>query len=346
MISLKELLFRLINRTAFLHDYPTPIPENADLNDYTDPGIYYCPSDARAQTLTNCPTTIAFFLYVDMGFRPKDVNSEQYRVQTIRPRNGTKYVRSVRSTSSTSYEWVFQTWTNGVTYVANNLTTVDSGYLLDARQGKILDDSKVNRSGDTMTGNLSVTKTGPTVTAQGSAGTTAARFIATSDVGSVDVRAQGSSTTTPAIGLYDITNGHWIVQHTVGADKTFLSQLCPSSTSTNVTWASAVSDAAKTCNLIKIGRLVFISFYCSYSARQTFIPSSNATICTLPTGYRPVAAVSMPAIFMRNASSDGTLTTTTQVGGICTITTGGIIRQSNTSICNAIYFSGVFEAAA
>lgn len=40
------------------------------------------------------------------------------------------------------------------TDIANNLTTTDADKVLDARQGKTLNDSKVSKSGDTMTGTL------------------------------------------------------------------------------------------------------------------------------------------------------------------------------------------------
>lgn len=40
------------------------IPESADLNDYTTPGWYYCPSNATVGTLSNCPASRAFSLRV------------------------------------------------------------------------------------------------------------------------------------------------------------------------------------------------------------------------------------------------------------------------------------------
>ena len=40
------------------------IPENADLNDYTTPGVYNCTTTAIAETLTNSPTEVAFSLQV------------------------------------------------------------------------------------------------------------------------------------------------------------------------------------------------------------------------------------------------------------------------------------------
>lgn len=40
------------------------IPENVDLNNYTEERMYYCPLNAMAQTLRNCPTAQAFSLFV------------------------------------------------------------------------------------------------------------------------------------------------------------------------------------------------------------------------------------------------------------------------------------------
>ncbi len=40
------------------------IPANANLNSYTTPGFYYCPANATVATLSNCPTTNAFFMIV------------------------------------------------------------------------------------------------------------------------------------------------------------------------------------------------------------------------------------------------------------------------------------------
>ena len=46
---------------------PQAIPMGADLNNYTEPGLYYCPADDEAITVTNCPTTHAFSLLVERG---------------------------------------------------------------------------------------------------------------------------------------------------------------------------------------------------------------------------------------------------------------------------------------
>ena len=46
------------------HHGSTTIGQDADLNDYTDPGWYHCASNTTAATLDNCPTTNAFTLVV------------------------------------------------------------------------------------------------------------------------------------------------------------------------------------------------------------------------------------------------------------------------------------------
>lgn len=40
------------------------IPRDSDLNDYTDIGKYYVSSASAAQSLSNCPTTVNFVMYV------------------------------------------------------------------------------------------------------------------------------------------------------------------------------------------------------------------------------------------------------------------------------------------
>ena len=42
------------------------IPANADLNDYTIPGMYYCPSNATVETMSNAPIANAFALFVEL----------------------------------------------------------------------------------------------------------------------------------------------------------------------------------------------------------------------------------------------------------------------------------------
>ncbi len=44
---------------------PKYIGNNVDLNNYTSPGMYYCPSDAVVKTWSNCPTNRACCLFIE-----------------------------------------------------------------------------------------------------------------------------------------------------------------------------------------------------------------------------------------------------------------------------------------
>lgn len=55
---------------------PTSIPENANLNSYNIPGMYYCPMNATVATLDNSPTNQAFSLLVEIHAGYKQTLSE------------------------------------------------------------------------------------------------------------------------------------------------------------------------------------------------------------------------------------------------------------------------------
>lgn len=52
---------------SYLLQGGTPIPNGADMNDYSTPGNYYCSTDATAQSLSNCPFNKAFILKVELA---------------------------------------------------------------------------------------------------------------------------------------------------------------------------------------------------------------------------------------------------------------------------------------
>jgi len=120
---------------------PTEIPDNANLNSYNAPCVRYCPGNSRAATLSNCPTSSAFFLYVEKANRPDTTTTDtyQYYTQTIKDIDGKIYVRKIQNNNGT---WSYGSWGKSVVFVANNLTTSSAGnYVLDAYQGKVLKDS-------------------------------------------------------------------------------------------------------------------------------------------------------------------------------------------------------------
>ena len=90
----------------------TEIPENADLNDYTNIGCYACSYNPNVATLTNCPTNRAFLLDVisstgtTESFEESGWNSV---IQRLYDYTGPMYFRRIEqvtgSTSPTYYDW-------------------------------------------------------------------------------------------------------------------------------------------------------------------------------------------------------------------------------------------------
>lgn len=93
----------------------TAIPANANLNSltYLSVGKYYVGSSATAQTLTNCPATMAFFMDVCAPIQSTlDVESTAtwvYRIQRITMYNGAQYVRHAYS-QGTAGTFTFGDW--------------------------------------------------------------------------------------------------------------------------------------------------------------------------------------------------------------------------------------------
>ena len=111
------------------------IEENSDLNNITTPGFYYCPLNALVETLKNCPTKLAFSLRAY-----KDANSVN-QIVTVYYANARMYFRGGYIEDQTK-ELKWSSWK-------------EIAYCQDY----------VKKSGDTMSGNLSIqTPTSPTLT--------------------------------------------------------------------------------------------------------------------------------------------------------------------------------------
>ena len=80
------------------------IPESADLNDYKEPGNYYCSSNVNAATLTNSPTEYAFTMKVSSGTG----NGHYQRQEIFSYSGGFKYTRTYHDIDATP------AWTNWV----------------------------------------------------------------------------------------------------------------------------------------------------------------------------------------------------------------------------------------
>jgi len=72
---------------------PQIIPVNTDLNNYTTPGLYYCPANATVATLLNCPTSNAFSLRVEKhaGYNQTltEYTTSAHKIYTRNNYNGT-----------------------------------------------------------------------------------------------------------------------------------------------------------------------------------------------------------------------------------------------------------------
>lgn len=78
----------------------TEIPANSDLNNYLSVGNYYVGS-GNASTITNSPTTSAFYLSVS-----KNSSSSSYIHQNLRTLYGVLFYRCMRSTGVVESDWV------------------------------------------------------------------------------------------------------------------------------------------------------------------------------------------------------------------------------------------------
>lgn len=95
--------------------YGTSIPNNADLNTitYSDIGMYTCETNARAATLSNCPTTSAFTMrvYLSHSPTPKSVSTDTwvYLVREITDLQGRKWNQNA-SSGNTAGTFTYGTW--------------------------------------------------------------------------------------------------------------------------------------------------------------------------------------------------------------------------------------------
>lgn len=96
-----------------------PITSNENLNTYIIPGSYYCDGDAIAQTLSNCPSTNAFRMYVISSF---GMGSNHFR-QILLPYHN--YYRWERRTANGGSTWENWRRTDGLMsyYSPNNNNT-------------------------------------------------------------------------------------------------------------------------------------------------------------------------------------------------------------------------------
>ena len=72
----------------------TAIGASTNLNSCTDPGLYICTANATAATLTNCPTTSAFYMLVEGNGNPASVGVKQ-TITTYQTASTVQWFRTV-----------------------------------------------------------------------------------------------------------------------------------------------------------------------------------------------------------------------------------------------------------
>jgi hypothetical protein len=118
MLSMTELTVndRDILRThqSLVGGWGTAIPANANLNTttYCAVGRYSCVQSARAASLSNCPTSIAFCMWVEAPIEQvldnETTTTWQYRVRYIEDVLGNKWTQMCNSNSNKA--WTYHEW--------------------------------------------------------------------------------------------------------------------------------------------------------------------------------------------------------------------------------------------
>ena len=213
--------------------------------------------------------------------------------------------------------------------VANNLTTTASGSVLDARQGKTLNDAKVSKTGDTMTGNLIVDRS------------------ATAEIGA-SVKTIGNaggvallSSSGNVLGVYASDEAKWVAQYDTSKGYSYVPYLGISSATTGTVGSTFSEANYKYCYLRKIGKVVFMDMGLGYSAASSTIPL-NTTMFTIPSAYRPAADVYCIGQFSRKESSSSMNQVAT---GPVKVAKTGEVTQNFSSVTYCIYCFGMWETA-
>ena len=153
--------------------WATQIPANANLNSvaYCKVGQYYC-SVANAPTLTNCPTTQGFTMFVYTPFQTVYDDEDQnwkYRVREIVDMSGYRYIQQCNSNGSAT--WGYTSWFMAERVMKDSYsnTNVKNGSAICRRQGNVVsiraDGGVSNLSANTYTDWVTIgTKYRPTET--------------------------------------------------------------------------------------------------------------------------------------------------------------------------------------
>lgn len=213
--------------------------------------------------------------------------------------------------------------------VANNLTTTAAGSVLDARQGKTLNDGKVNKAGDTMTGNLTVDRSATSGTS--------ANVKAVGNAGAVSLLSSAGQ----ILGVYAADDEKWVIRYDPTTGTALVPYLGITSTASGTVGSTFSEANYKYCYLKKIGKLVFMSMGLGYNTASSTI-AINTTLFTIPAAYKPAEEASLVGQFTRKATSSSLNMSSP---GVVKISTAGAVTQSHSSSTYCIYCFGFWETA-
>lgn len=116
-----------LNSKSYLLQGGTAIPSDADMNDYTEIGNYYCNANSIAQTLENCPTTSGFTLKVENAVGKSSAGSSGYIRQTFTEYDtGRKIVRYRVNSTGTWQPFVY--FSDDATFLSYHMHTTASDF--------------------------------------------------------------------------------------------------------------------------------------------------------------------------------------------------------------------------
>lgn len=124
-----EIVTTLENKSFLLYG-GEQFPVNANMNDYTTCGTCSTQSNATASTFTNCPTSLAFTLYVYDALGVAKNGTWSYRIQEIVDYQGYRYFRWGETNGGTTYTW--STWRAVGGYDAQNISYGSNGSIINA----------------------------------------------------------------------------------------------------------------------------------------------------------------------------------------------------------------------
>lgn len=145
-----------------LGEVVTRIPWNADLNDYVLPGVYAISGNNIAATITNIPSQSAGTLrvFASIGDTITASSTWKYLIQEYVTLSGVRYQRYGESGSGTAVTWYAWETIYTSADISVPVPVSQGGTGADNAAGARTNLGAVSKSGDTMTGDLSVQKNG------------------------------------------------------------------------------------------------------------------------------------------------------------------------------------------